>query len=139
MKYVHTHIVMNITQHCGMNTPLFATPTSPYMDICNNIANSLNNGHSSIGTLGQEEEERLTAKLQKSSLKLHSFPVTAAAQKRCSRDTKETEGEAITLLLGLINNKLMKQCKENIEGAQFGILSRHVELPNSAQGTCKLC
>lgn len=38
------------------------------------------------------EEEDMTAKLQWSLLELHSFPVTAKAEKSWSRDTKEADG-----------------------------------------------
>lgn len=75
------------------------------------------------------EEEDMTKKLQSSLLEPHSFPFTAKAgkKKNWSRDTKETEGEAISLLLRLINNNLMQGRKEKSGEAQFGIASRHAE------------
>ncbi len=61
------------------------------------------------------EEEDVTEKLQRSRLELHSFPFTAKEEKQL--DTKKTEGEAITLLLRLINNKLMLDCAKKREEA----------------------
>ena len=58
----------------------------------------------------------MTEKLQSSLLEPHSFPFTAKAEKKnWSRDTKETEGEAISLLLRLINNNLMQGRRRKAE------------------------
>lgn len=138
-QHPHTHCSEHYTtpwhEHTNITTPRSFILLSLHGHNAIILLNALNNSYWSVGTWGQEEEH-LTAKLQRSLLKLHSFPVTAGEEKGWSQDTKETEGVAITLLLGLINNKLMQQCKENTDGAQFGITSRHVELLNWAQETC---
>lgn len=104
------------------------------MDIHNNIAKFFKQQLLACWDMRSKsrtsEEDDMTAKLQRSLLELHSSPVTAKAEKSWSRDTKETEGEAISLLLRLINNKFMQECMENSKGAKFGVASRHAELLN---------
>lgn len=98
------------------------------------LLNALNNSYWCVGTRGQEVEhfdrggrhDRKTAKFTARAAFL-SIYCQGRKKKNWSRDTKETEGEAISLLLRLINNNLMQGRKEKSGEAQFGIASRHAE------------
>lgn len=106
------------------------------------LLNALNNSYWCVGTRGQEVEhfdrggrhDRKTAKFPARAAFL-SIYCQGRKKKNWSRDTKETEGEAISLLLRLINNNLMQGRKEKSGEAQFGIASRHAESLKWAKGT----